>query len=111
MSRVTTEEQLKHWIRLEQPRLGSRVVYATDDFFGAKERVIEPQDPVFIPDKYDENGKWMDGWESRRKREPGHDFCVLQLGLPGLLHGVEIDTRHFTGNHAPAASIEACTSS
>ncbi len=56
------------WVRLEQPRLGSRVVYATDEFFGAKERLIEPQDAVFIEGKFDDHGKWMDGWESRRKR-------------------------------------------
>jgi allantoicase len=98
------------WIRLEQPRLGTRVVYATDDFFGAKERIIDPADAVFIPDKYDDNGKWMDGWESRRKRVAGHDHCVIRLGLNGVIHGVEIDTSHFTGNYAPAASIDVCTS-
>jgi allantoicase len=98
------------WIRLEQPRLGSRVVFTTDDFFGAKERMIEPADAVFIADKYDEHGKWMDGWESRRKREPGHDFCIVRLGLRGIVHGIEIDTSHFTGNHAPAASLDGCSS-
>ena len=45
------------WVRLEQPRLDTRVVYANDEFFGAKERLIEPQDPVFIDDKYDDHGK------------------------------------------------------
>lgn len=98
------------WIRLEQPRLGTRVTFATDEFFGAKERLIESSDALFIADKYDENGKWMDGWESRRKREPGHDYCVIRLGLRGIVHGIEIDTSHFIGNHAPAASIDACVS-
>jgi allantoicase len=98
------------WVRLEQPGLGSRVVYATDEFFAAKERLIEPQDPVFIEGKYDDHGKWMDGWESRRKRTEGHDHCIVRLGLPGVVHGVDIDTSHFTGNYPPSASIDACMS-
>ena len=98
------------WVRLEQPRLGTRVTFATDDFFAAKERLIDPADPVFIDDKYDDHGKWMDGWESRRKRTPGHDYCVIRLGVPGVIHGFEIDTRFFTGNYPPYASIEACVS-
>jgi len=96
------------WVRLEQPRLGTRVVWANDEFFGAKERLIQPADPVFIPDKYDEHGKWMDGWETRRRREPGHDRCVLRLGVPGVIRGFDLDTRHFTGNYPPRALIEAC---
>jgi len=99
------------WVRLEQPRLGSRVVYATDEFFAAKERLIEPQDPVFIDGKYDDHGKWMDGWESRRKRSEGYDHCIVRLGIPGVVHGVDIDTNFFTGNYPPAASIDACVSS
>jgi allantoicase len=95
---------------LAQPRLGAKVVYATDDFFADKARLIAPADPIFVPDKYDEHGKWMDGWESRRKRTPGHDYCVIRLGIPGRIHGFDIDTRHFTGNFPPQASIEACVS-
>ncbi|MEO0574100.1 MAG: allantoicase [Pseudomonadota bacterium] len=95
-------------IDLAQPRLGTRVVFATDDFFADKSRLIDPADPVFIPGKYDDHGKWMDGWESRRKRIPGHDFCIVRIGVPGVIRGVDIDTRHFTGNFAPAVSLEAC---
>jgi len=98
------------WIQLEQPRLGTCVTFATDEFFAAKERLIEPQEPVFIDDKYDDHGKWMDGWESRRKRVPGHDFCIVKLGLPGVIRGFDIDTRYFTGNFPPEASVEACVS-
>lgn len=98
------------WIQLEQPRLGSRVTYASDEFFAAKERLIDPNAPVFIDDKYDDNGKWMDGWESRRKRIPGHDHCIIRLGKPGVLHGIDIDTSFFTGNFPSQASIEACVS-
>ena len=107
---MSNDNPFRHWIRLEQPRLGTRVTFATDDFFAAKERVIDPAPPVFIDDKYDDHGKWMDGWESRRKRVPGHDYCVIRLGVPGAIHGVNIDTSHFTGNYPPSASIEACSS-
>ena len=97
-------------INLAQPRLGAEVVFATDDFFADKARLIDPAEPVFIPGKYDENGKWMDGWESRRKRIPGHDWCVVRLGVSGLVAGFEIDTSHFTGNYPPGAEIEVCRS-
>ena len=106
----TAANPFRQWIQLEQPRLGTRVTYATDEFFAAKERLIEMQEPVFIDDKYDDHGKWMDGWESRRKRTPGHDYCVVRLGVPGVVHGVDIDTRFFTGNYPPQASIDACVS-
>ena len=100
----------RHHVNLAQPRLGAEVTYATDDFFADKARLIDPGEPVFIPGKYDDNGKWMDGWESRRKRTPGHDWCVVRLGVPGLVAGFEIDTRHFTGNYPPGAEIEVCRS-
>lgn len=96
-------------IDLAQPRLGAEVLFATDDFFAPKDRMLKPEEPIFIDGKYDDNGKWMDGWESRRKREQGFDHCIVKL-CPGQIHGVNIDTSHFTGNYAPAASIEACHS-
>jgi allantoicase len=100
----------RHYVDLAQPRLGSSVVFATDDFFADKSRLIAPAPPVFIPGKYDDNGKWMDGWESRRKRVAGHDWCVVRLGVPGVVAGFEIDTSHFTGNYPPGAMIEVCNS-
>ena len=102
------------FIDLLQPRLGSEAVYANDDFFAPKERLIDPAEPVFIPDKYDDNGKWMDGWESRRKRGDfatlGPDFCIVRLGRPGMVHALEIDTRNFTGNYPPRASVDCIVS-
>ncbi|MSP63304.1 MAG: allantoicase [Myxococcales bacterium] len=89
-------------------RLGGAVLYATDDFFAEKENLLKPGRGVFIPDKYTDRGKWMDGWESRRKRTPGHDWCVIRLGLSGVIRGVDIDTNHFTGNYPEHASLEAC---
>ncbi len=105
-----SDNPFHQWVRLEQPRLGTRIVFATDDFFADKTRLIDPAEPVFVADKYDDNGKWMDGWESRRKREPGHDYCVVKLGIPGVVRGFDIDTSHFTGNFPPHASIDACVS-
>ena len=108
---MSTERHPFHaFIRLEQPRLGSRVTFASDEFFAAKERLIDPAEPKFIDDKYDDHGKWMDGWESRRRRTPGHDCCVIRLGVPGIIRGLDIDTSYFTGNYPPQASIEVCVS-
>ena len=101
-------QTVRKWVQLEQPRLGTRVTYATDEFFGAKDRLIDAADPVFIEDKYDDHGKWMDGWESRRRRDDGHDYCVVRLGVPGVIHGFDVDTSFFTGNFPPQVSIEAC---
>ena len=101
------EALAREWIDLAHPRLGSEVMSATDDFFAPKERLIDPEPPIFVPGKYDDNGKWMDGWESRRKRVAGYDHCVLRLGSPGRIRGIDIDTSHFTGNYPPEASIEA----
>ncbi len=101
---------VRKWVQLEHPRLGSRVTAATDEFFGAKERLIDPAEAVFIEDKYDDHGKWMDGWESRRKREAGHDWCIVRLGVPGVIHGFDVDTSHFTGNFPPEVSLEGCIS-
>jgi allantoicase len=95
-------------INLLDPRLGAEALSASDDFFAPKERMLNPEPAIFVPGKYDENGKWMDGWESRRKRSEGHDHCICKLGLPGRISGFDIDTSHFTGNYPPAASIDAC---
>ena len=100
----------RRYVDLAQPRLGSAVVYATDDFFADKSRLIDPARPVWRDEVYDDNGKWMDGWESRRKRGPGHDWCVVRLGARGEVAGFEIDTAHFTGNYPPGAMLEVCRS-
>jgi allantoicase len=92
---------------LAAERLGGKVLFATDDFFAEKENLIKPTRGVFITDKYTDRGKWMDGWESRRKRTPGHDWAVLQLATPGKIVGFDIDTNFFLGNHPPHASVEA----
>ena len=87
--------------------VGGSVLFATDDFFAEKENLLKVATPVFIADKYTDNGKWMDGWESLRKRTAGHDHCIIRLGLPGCIEGFDIDTAFFTGNFPEYASIEA----
>ncbi|MCZ2722934.1 allantoicase [Marinomonas sp. 15G1-11] len=97
-------------VNLASERLGAKAIYASDDFFAPKERMLQDQDAVFIEGKYDDNGKWMDGWESRRKRSEGYDFCIVKLGVSGQINALDIDTRHFTGNYPPAALVQACYS-
>ena len=63
---------------------------------------------LFLPDEYTERGKWMDGWEPRRRRAPGHDWCIIELGIVGQVRAVNVDTNHFLGNHPPYASVDAC---
>lgn len=93
---------------LANERLGGAVLYATDDFFAEKENLLKPQKPVWKEHEYTDRGKWMDGWESRRKRTPGHDFCVARLGFRGVVRGVVVDTSYFRGNYPDHCLIEAC---
>lgn len=88
-------------------RLGAKALFSTDDFFAPKDRLLKPELPVFIVAEFDDNGKWMDGWETRRKRELGYDYTVIQLARPTKIAGIDIDTSHFTGNYPPSASIDA----
>ena len=94
-------------IDLASARVGGVALLANDEFFAEKENLLKPGRGIFIPDKYTDRGKWMDGWESRRRRTPGHDWCVVQLGLRGIIRQVDIDTNHFLGNHPPFASVDA----
>ena len=70
---INIESLAQRYINLAQPRLGARVVAVTDEFFAPAERMLQPEPAVFIAGKFDTNGKWMDGWESRRKRVAGYD--------------------------------------
>lgn len=94
-------------IDLASSRLGARVLAASDDFFAPKEGLIKPDPAVFLPHEYTDRGKWMDGWESRRRRTPGNDWCIVRLGAPGNVDELIVDTSHFRGNHPEAASVDA----
>ncbi len=109
---IAPAAELPDWaqrsVDLANPRLGAKALYASDDFFAEVARMLNPEPAQFVPGKFDTNGKWMDGWESRRKRVAGHDWALVRLGVKGVIRGFDIDTSHFTGNYPPAASIEAC---
>ncbi|XP_050079446.1 allantoicase-like [Anopheles maculipalpis] len=85
------------------------ILFATDDWFAPAEWMLKDTEPVFLPDAYTPFGKWMDGWETRRKRTPGHDWCLVELGAPTQVAGFMIDTAFFTGNYVPRISIQGGT--
>lgn len=100
-------------IDLASENLGGAVLYANDEFFAPKENLLKPGAPIFIEGKYTDLGKWMDGWETRRRRSPrleeNFDWCIIRLGLAGIIHGVVVDTSFFRGNFPSHCSIEVCT--
>ncbi|CAN5306960.1 hypothetical protein BH20ACT9_BH20ACT9_16170 [soil metagenome] len=95
-------------VDLAATALGGAVVAASDEFFAPKESLLDPDPPVHRPGEYTRRGQWMDGWETRRRREPGHDWCIVRLGAPGVVRDVVVDTTHFSGNHPEACSLDGC---
>jgi len=93
---------------LASARLGAAVLAANDEFFAPKESLVRDEPPRWDPDRYTDRGKWMDGWETRRRREPGHDCCLVRLGLPGIPRVVIVDTAHFRGNFPESCSLDGC---
>jgi allantoicase len=94
-------------INLADASLGAAALWANDEFFAAAARMLNPAQPVAKPGTYDAHGQWMDGWETRRRRDPGHDSCIVKLALRGAIRVLDLDTRHFTGNYPPQASVDA----
>jgi allantoicase len=98
-------------IDLASEKLGGAVLYANDDFFAPKENLIKPYEPVWKEGLYTDDGKWMDGWESRRRRSPRldeeYDWCIIRLGMPGEIAGVVVDTAYFRGNFPSHCAIDA----
>ncbi|MFG2039378.1 allantoicase [Dactylosporangium sp. NPDC048998] len=88
--------------------LGGGVVDANDEFFAARDNLVNPEPSSFETWTYGPKGKVYDGWETRRRRTPGHDWAVVRLGAPGVVRGVIVDTAHFTGNYPPQVSVEGC---
>jgi len=108
MKRTAPDNYSAHWPNLADERLGAEILFCTDEFFAAASRMLSHQEPVWQEGVFDENGKWMDGWESRRKRCEGYDYSIIRLGLPGAIKAIDLDTSHFTGNFPPSASVQAC---
>lgn len=95
-------------VDLASARYGGEVVWCNDEFFAPVSNLISPAAPVWKEGEFTEHGKWMDGWETRRRRDEGHDSCVIRLGLPGIVQSVTVDTSYFTGNYPESFSLEAC---
>ncbi|HSU15360.1 allantoicase [Longimicrobium sp.] len=96
-------------VDLASERLGAAVVAANDEFFAPKEAMLKQAEPEWREDAYTERGKWMDGWETRRRRDDdGHDWAIVRLGVPGVVRGVVVDTRWFRGNYPEHCSVDGC---
>ncbi len=100
-------EDFTELVDLAAERLGGTALWANDEFFAERDNLLKSEAAVFAPGKYTDRGKWMDGWETRRRRTPGHDWCIVRLGVPGIVRGVVVDTTHFKGNYPESCSLEA----
>src|SRR5256885_14505370 len=92
---------------LASERVGGKALLANDEFFASKTNLVKAGRGIFIPEKFTPQGKWMDGWETRRRRTPGFDWCILKLGLRGVIRGFDVDPNHFLGNYPESCPIEA----
>jgi len=88
--------------------VGGAAIACNDEFFAEKENLLRAHAAEWREHEYTDRGKWMDGWETRRRREPGHDWCIVRLGMPGVIHGVVVDTAFFRGNFPESCAIDAC---
>jgi allantoicase len=89
--------------------LGGSVVAANDELFAERENLIKPEAASYQTYTFGHKGQVYDGWETRRRRQPGHDWAVVRLGLPGVVRGVVVDTAHFKGNYPPEVSVEGAS--
>ncbi|KAI8973460.1 allantoicase [Mycotypha africana] len=109
VSRIEVEQlkssPLAECIDLASSALGSKIVFVTNEFFAAASNMINPLPPVHAPGKFVETGAWMDGWETQR-HNPNYDWAIIKLGFSGSFKGFDVDTHYFTGNQAPAASVD-----
>ena len=93
---------------LADAAIGAKVIECSDEFFAEAKRMLQSEAPIFVEDKFDDHGKWMDGWETRRKRHAGYDWAMIELGVAGQIKALDIDTSFFTGNYPASAMVEAC---
>ncbi len=111
MIRAAVPPEFKDLIDLAADGLGGFVLHATDDYFAEKENLLRPHAAQWVEGKYTDKGKWMDGWESQRKREPGLDSAIIRLGVPGTVNGIVADTTHFKGNAPQEVALEGLVAS
>ena len=84
---------------LASRRFGGSAVAASDELFAERENLIKPEDPVHEAHTFGHKGQLYDGWETRRRREAGNEWALVRLGIPGVIHGVIVDTSFFAGNY------------
>jgi allantoicase len=89
--------------------LGGSVVAANDELFAERENLVKPEAPSYQTYTFGHKGQVYDGWETRRRRQPGHDWALVRLGLPGVVRGVVVDTAFFKGNYPPEVSVEGAS--
>ena len=109
ISASPTEDQFTRLPDLASRALGGSVVFANDELFAERENLIKPVAAAYSTYTFGHKGQIYDGWETRRRREPGHDWALVRLGLPGIVRGVIVDTSFFTGNYPPEISVEGCS--
>jgi allantoicase len=95
-------------VDLASRAVGGSVVAANDELFADRHHLILPAAPTYQPATFGPRGQIYDGWETRRRREPGHDWAIVRLGLPGVVRSVTVDTAWFKGNYPPEVSVEGC---
>jgi len=111
MSSQPVPSEFAHLVDLASDLTGTFVLWATDDYFAPKENLLKPGAPEWREGEYTDRGKWMDGWESQRRREPGHDSCIIRLGTPGRIHGLLVDTTWFRGNAPQEIGLDGIVAS
>jgi allantoicase len=107
---MTKKYIIKNSIDLSNPILGTKIINCSDEFFAPAARIINPLPPIFKENIFDNHGKWMDGWETRRRRAKGNDYLIIKLGKPGKIQLVDVDTTYFNGNQPEYAQLEGCFS-
>ena len=106
---MTTNTDFTQLPDLASRAIAGSVVMANDELFAQRENLIKPEPAVFSAADFGHKGKIYDVWETRRRREPGSDFAVVRLGVPGIVRGVVVDTAWFKGNYPPHISVEAAS--
>ncbi len=102
------QQPFLEFLDLAAEPFGASVLAANDEYFGEKERLIAVRAPVWDENRYTDRGKWVDGWETRRRRDDGHDWCVIRLGAAGVVRGLDVDTTHFKGNYPESCAVDVC---
>ncbi|TCM63819.1 allantoicase [Acinetobacter calcoaceticus] len=103
--------QINQLTNLADARIGAKVLRCSDEFFAEANRMLQFSPPIFVEDQFDDHGKWMDGWETQRKRYAGSDWAIIKLGVAGKISALDIDTTFFSGNYPASAAVEGCLSS